>query len=62
MCYRMIVAVFAIPGAKLEAYAQRIEALAKANGVLSTFHHLRRQAIANGEAPTVEDSLAAMAQ
>ncbi len=32
------VAVFAIPGAKLEAYARRIQALAKANDVLSKFH------------------------
>jgi uncharacterized protein (DUF169 family) len=55
------VAVFAIPGAKLEAYTRRIEALAKANGVLSKFHSIRRQAIASGERPTIKDSLAAMA-
>ena len=45
------VAVFAIPGAKLEAYARRIEALAKANGVLAKFHQLRRHAIAAGAHP-----------
>ena len=55
------VAVFAIPGAKLEAYARRIEALAKANDVLSKFHQIRRHDIAAGGTPTVKDSLAAMA-
>ncbi len=54
------VAVFAIPGDKLEAYTQRIEALAKANGVLAKFHSLRRHAIASGETPTIKDSLAAL--
>ena len=54
------VAVFAIPGAKLEAYARRIEALAKANAVLSKFHQIRRHDIAAGGTPTVKDSLAAM--
>jgi uncharacterized protein (DUF169 family) len=55
------VAVFAIPGDKLDAYTRRIEALAKANGVLSKFHSLRRHAIEAGETPTIKDSLAAMA-
>jgi uncharacterized protein (DUF169 family) len=55
------VAVFALPGAKLEAYTRRIEALSKANGVLSKFHSLRRHAIEVGETPTIKDSLAAMA-
>jgi uncharacterized protein (DUF169 family) len=55
------VAVFAIPGDKLEAYTRRIEALTKANGVLSKFHNLRRHAIEAGETPTIKDSLAAMA-
>src|SRR6202012_5184853 len=32
------VAIFAIPGAGLDAYAQRIEALTKANATLSSFH------------------------
>jgi uncharacterized protein (DUF169 family) len=55
------VAVFAIPGTKLEAYVHRIEALAKANGILSTFHQLRRKNIAAGGTPTIKDSLAALA-
>ena len=54
------VAIFAIPGAKLEAYARRIEALASANAVLSKFHQIRRREIANGHSPTVQDSLAAL--
>ena len=55
------VAIFAIPGAKLEAYTRRIEALAKANAVLANFHQIRRQAIAAGATPTIKDSLAALA-
>jgi uncharacterized protein (DUF169 family) len=54
------VAVFAIPGDKLEAYTRRIEALAKANGILSKFHSLRRHAVAAGDTPTIKDSLAAL--
>jgi uncharacterized protein (DUF169 family) len=55
------VAVFAIPGAKLEAYARRIQVLAKANGVLAKFHQIRRHAIAAGATPSIKDSLAALA-
>jgi len=54
------VAVFAIPGAKLEAYTERIETLAKANQVLSTFHQLRRRDVEDGKTPTVQESLLAM--
>lgn len=55
------VAIFAIPGARLEDYARRIEALAKANTLLARFHQIRRHDIAGGAAPSVKDSLAAMA-
>lgn len=54
------VAIFAIPGAKLEAYTRRIETLAKANAVLTNFHQIRRSAIAAGATPTIKDSLAAL--
>lgn len=54
------VAIFALPGAKIAAYAERIAALAKANEVLSRFHQIRRHAIEEGQNPTVKDSLAAM--
>ena len=46
-------AIFTIPGAKLEAYTQRIEELAKANAVLSKFHALRKRDITAGLTPTV---------
>jgi len=55
------VAIFAIPGSKLEAYVQRIDALANANAVLAKFHHIRRRDIEAGHSPSVKESLAAMA-
>lgn len=54
------VALFAIPGSKLAAYTERIEALAKANAVLSAFHALRRRDVEAGKNPTVRESLNAM--
>ncbi len=54
------VALFAIPGAKLEAYVERLETLAKANQVLSAFHKLRRRDVEDGKTPTVQQSLLAM--
>ena len=54
------VAIFAIPGAKLEAYVQRVEALSKANALLSKFHQIRLRDIAAGQTPTIKDSLAAL--
>jgi uncharacterized protein (DUF169 family) len=56
------VAVFAIPGAKLASYAERIGILVEANAVLSKFHQIRRREIAAGRTPTIGDSLAALAQ
>jgi uncharacterized protein (DUF169 family) len=55
------VSVFALPGARLEAYAERIVALAKANEVLSQFHRKRHEAIVAGHSPTMQDSLRALA-
>jgi uncharacterized protein (DUF169 family) len=54
------VAIFAIPGARLEAYVQRIESLSRANAVLSAFHQRRRRDVEQGTAPTIQESLAAM--
>ena len=54
------VALYAIPGASLAAFAERIEALAKANEVLTKFHQIRRHQIEAGSAPTIKESLAAM--
>jgi uncharacterized protein (DUF169 family) len=55
------VALYAIPGARLEAFAERVAALAKANSVLTAFHTLRRRDVEAGLRPTVKESLAAMA-
>lgn len=54
------VAIFAIPGAKLVEYVQRIEILARANTTLAKFHGLRRREIEIGRMPTVKESLAAL--
>jgi uncharacterized protein (DUF169 family) len=54
------IAVFAIPGMKLDAYIQRIQALASANSILSKFHQIRRRDVGAGQSPTVNDSLAAL--
>jgi hypothetical protein len=54
------VAIFAIPGARLETYTQRIAALSKANAILSEFHQMRRRDIGAGHNPTIKESLAAM--
>jgi len=52
-------ALFAIPGARIEAYAARIIALSKANQVLSRFHQMRRRDIDGGDSPTIQQSLEA---
>ena len=54
------VALYAIPGSKLEAFTGRVSALAKANSVLTQFHQLRRKEVESGKRPTVKESLAAM--
>ena len=51
------VALFAIPGARIEAFADRIATLSKANTVLSKFHTLRRVDVEGGARPTVAQSL-----
>ena len=53
------IALFAIPGAKLAQYAERIEALAKANSLLSKFHQIRRFDVEAGRSPTIRESLIA---
>jgi uncharacterized protein (DUF169 family) len=52
------VALWAIPGAKLSVYVERIAALAKANGILTQFHQIRRKDVAAGKNPTIKESLA----
>ena len=56
------VALWAIPGSKLDVYAERIAALAKANAILTTFHQVRREDVEDGQSPTIKESLAAMAR
>ena len=54
-------ALWAIPGDKVEVYAERIEALASANETLSAFHQLRRKDVESGLTPTIEESLSRLA-
>lgn len=55
------VALWALPGAQLAAYVEKIEKLAQANELLTTFHTLRRQDVAAGQTPTYGESLARLA-
>lgn len=54
------VALYAIPGSKLDAFTERVAALAQANAVLTQFHTLRRRDVEAGKHPTVKESLAAL--
>lgn len=54
------VALYAIPGAAIEAFAARITALAQANQILTKFHQIRRRDIEAGGTPRIQDSLAAL--
>jgi uncharacterized protein (DUF169 family) len=54
------VALYAIPGSALEAFTERVSALAQANSVLTAFHTLRRKDVEAGNRPTVQQSLAAL--
>lgn len=56
------VALFALPGATLETYAQRVETLCEANSVLTKFHRLRRSDVESGRCPTVQGSFSALGQ
>ncbi len=51
-------ALWALPGGRIAEYAERIQALATANRVLTGFHTLRRSDIESGRAPSVSESLA----
>ncbi len=50
-------ALWALPGAKIAKYAERIKVLAEANTVLTQFHELRRADVETGQSPTVKESL-----
>jgi uncharacterized protein (DUF169 family) len=53
-------AIYALPGANIEAYAARVAALASANRVLTRFHQIRRAEVAAGKQPTIRESLEAL--
>ncbi len=55
------ISIFAFPGARIEAYSERIVALASANAVLSKFHRIRLDEIHAGRNPTIQESLESMA-
>ena len=54
------VALYAVPGPSVEAFAERVASLAKANGILTKFHQIRRREVEAGGNPTIQDSLAAL--
>jgi uncharacterized protein (DUF169 family) len=54
------VALYAIPGAKIHEFTERVAALAQANTILTKFHTRRRADVEAGGRPTVMESLAAM--
>ena len=51
------VALWALPGDKVNLYAARIDVLARANAVLGEFHSRRREDVEAGLEPTVMESL-----
>jgi uncharacterized protein (DUF169 family) len=55
------VALFAIPGSKLEVYTERITSLAHANRILTQFHQIRRKDIGAGNRPTIQETLNVLA-
>jgi uncharacterized protein (DUF169 family) len=54
------VAVYAVPGPTVGAFAERIAALSGANQILTKFHQIRRRDVEAGKSPTVKESLAAL--
>jgi uncharacterized protein (DUF169 family) len=54
------VALYAIPGSKLEGFTERVSALARANAALTAFHTQRRKDVEAGRRPTVKQSLMAV--
>lgn len=50
-------ALWALPAENLDAYCAEISGLAKSNGILTLFHERRRDDVAAGARPTVQESL-----
>ena len=51
-------ALWALPGNRIGDYAARIKVLADANTILTKFHERRRDDVAAGKSPSVNESLA----
>jgi uncharacterized protein (DUF169 family) len=51
------VALWALPGSKLDQYCEQIATFARANKTLRAFHERRRKDVVAGERPTVQESL-----
>ena len=51
------VAMWALPGSRLEQYCGQIDGFANANRTLAMFHERRRADVESGERPTVQESL-----
>ena len=56
------IALWALPGEKLEAYCTEISGLAKSNDILTVFHQRRREDVVAGRRPSVEESLARLSE
>lgn len=54
------IAIYALPGPAIGAFAERITALSKANTILTKFHEIRRRAVDAGRSPTIQESLQAL--
>jgi uncharacterized protein (DUF169 family) len=54
------VALYAVPGAKVSAFTERVATLARANSILTAFHTQRRRDVESGRRPSIKESLAAM--
>ena len=55
------IALWALPGSRLERYCEQIETFANANRTLATFHERRRTDVEAGMRPTVRESLQRLA-
>ncbi len=55
------VALWALPGENLEPYCREISGLAKSNGILTVFHERRKEDVASGRRPSVQESLERLA-
>ena len=51
-------ALWALPGARIAEYADRIQVLSQANSILTQFHQIRRTDIEAGQSPSVQESIA----